>query len=117
MSSKSKTHVFRVRGLPNSWGQKRSTAKLDEAIRQQLSDKETHRLKYDIEIVPDCYAQDKKVVALVEFSGASPAFLSRLADRPGDYEVLYLDKHEITFDRDFFQLTQLNHPKGTPVAE
>lgn len=59
----------------------------------------------------------KKKVALVEFYGGVPAFLSELTTNPlGDWQVEMGDT-DISFDQHFFGFTQLYTPKpDAPVT-
>jgi hypothetical protein len=117
MSTNTKTHVFRVQELLQSWGNKDTKLQLRKSIYQQLTEADTQELTYDIYIVPDCYYPEEKSVALLEFSSAPPTFLSRLADKPGNYVLLHVYDQEVPIDRDFFGLTQLNNPTCTPQYE
>jgi hypothetical protein len=98
--------VFRVRGL--------SVGELDKAenslmatIDEHLSDKERQTAKPQITIVPSCDDQET-LVALVDFIGGIPDFLSELTANPlGDCQVEMKDADDISFDRHFHGFTQL----------
>jgi hypothetical protein len=103
--------VFRVTGLPASQPDDELTALLKAAIDDNVTEGNRSKSTASIEIVSSCYAHDEKV-ALVEFHGGAPAFLSKLTDNPlGDWQVEMGDTH-ISFDQHFFGFTQLYTPKA-----
>jgi hypothetical protein len=109
--------VFRVTGLPASQPDDELTALLKAAIDENLAEEEQSKPAASIAIVPSCYRHDEKV-ALVEFHGGAPAFLSELTDNPlGDWQVEMGDT-DISFDQHFFGFTQLYTPNASsPTAE
>ncbi|KAF2727898.1 hypothetical protein EJ04DRAFT_450416 [Polyplosphaeria fusca] len=108
--------VFRVTGLPASQPDAELTALLEAAIHDSLTKKEWSKQTVSIATAPSCYDDNEKV-ALVEFHGGSPAFLSELKDNPlGDWQVEIGDT-DISFDQHFFGFTQLYTPKAdSPVT-
>lgn len=74
--------VFRVTGLSASQPDDELKKALKAAINDNLEEDEQSKLT--VAIVPSCYNNEEKV-ALVEFHGGVPAFLSELlADPLGD---------------------------------
>ena len=68
--------------------------------------------------MPSCYNNEQDRVALVEFRGGVPDFLSELvADPLRDWQVEMDDDVDISFDQHFFGFTQLYTPKSdAPVT-
>ncbi|KFZ18845.1 hypothetical protein V501_00985 [Pseudogymnoascus sp. VKM F-4519 (FW-2642)] len=89
---------------------------LKAAIDDNLAEDEKSKLTVKAAIMPSCYDNDEKV-ALVEFHGGVPAFLSELMANPlGDWQVEMGDT-DISFDQHFFGFTQLYTPKlGSPAT-
>ncbi|OBT63871.1 hypothetical protein VE03_06634 [Pseudogymnoascus sp. 23342-1-I1] len=109
MAARKKGTVFRVTGLPAAQPDDELNAALNAAIDDNLADKRS-KLTVNAAIVPSCYNNDEKV-ALVEFHGGVPAFLSELMANPlRDWEVEMGDI-DISFDQHFFGFTQLYTPK------
>ncbi|KFY48968.1 hypothetical protein V495_00865, partial [Pseudogymnoascus sp. VKM F-4514 (FW-929)] len=114
MAAKKKGIVFRVTGLPAS----QPDDELKEALKAAIDkEDESSKVTPNAAIVPSCYNNDEKV-ALVEFQGGVPAFLSELmADPLGDCQVEMGDDTDISFDQHFFGFTQLYTPKpGSPTT-
>lgn len=109
--------VFRVTGLPASQPDDELKEALKAAIDNNLEEDEPSKVTFNAAIVPSCYNNDEKV-ALVEFQGGVPAFLSELKANPlGDYQVEIGDDTDISFDQHFFGFTQLYTPKpGSPTT-
>ncbi|KFY27526.1 hypothetical protein V493_03438, partial [Pseudogymnoascus sp. VKM F-4281 (FW-2241)] len=109
--------VFRVTGLPASQPDDELKEALKAAIDNNLEEDEPSKVTLNAAIVPSCYNNDEKV-ALVEFQGGVPAFLSELKANPlGDYQVEIGDDTDISFDQHFFGFTQLYTPKpGSPTT-
>ncbi|OBT66186.1 hypothetical protein VE03_05134 [Pseudogymnoascus sp. 23342-1-I1] len=116
MAARNKGPVFRVTGLPALQPDDELKAALKAAIDDNLAEDEQLKLTPNIAIVPSCYDNDEKV-ALVEFRGGVPAFLSELMANPlGDWQVEMGDT-DISFDQHFFGFTQLYTPKpGSPAT-
>jgi hypothetical protein len=116
MSARKKGTVFRVTGLPTSQSDDELNEALKAAIDDNLAEDEQSKLTVNAAIVPSCYGNDEKV-ALVEFYGGVPAFLSELMANPlGDWQVEMGDT-DISFDQHFFGFTQLYTPKpGSPAT-
>ncbi|KFY68927.1 hypothetical protein V496_00678 [Pseudogymnoascus sp. VKM F-4515 (FW-2607)] len=116
MASGKKGTVFRVTGFPASLPDDELSQALKAAISDNLEEDEPAKLSVDAAIVPSCYDNDEKV-ALVEFHGRVPAFLSDLVANPlGDWQVGMGDT-DISFDQHFFGFTQLYTSRpGSPVT-
>ncbi|USP82831.1 hypothetical protein yc1106_10105 [Curvularia clavata] len=114
--ARAKGPVFRVTGLLASQLDDELTASLRAAIDDSLTEEERPKKVPSIAIVPSCYRYDEKI-ALVEFHGGVPEFLSGLNDNPfGDWQVEMGDT-DISFDQHFFGFTQLYTPKAdSPVT-
>jgi hypothetical protein len=114
--AKTKGPIFRVTGLPASQPDDELTALLKAAMNENLTEEEKSKQTASIAVVPSCYDHDEKV-ALVEFHGGPPAFLSELTNNPlGDWQ-LEVDDTDISFDQHFFGFTQLYTPKvESPVT-
>ncbi|KAH8689250.1 hypothetical protein GQ44DRAFT_637548 [Phaeosphaeriaceae sp. PMI808] len=117
MAARKKGPVFRVTGLPASQPDDALNATLKATIEDNLSEEEKSKLRVDTVIVPSCYDNEQERVALVEFHGGVPDFLSELvADPLADWQVEMGDI-DISFDCHFFGFTQLYAPKlDAPVA-
>ncbi|OBU01690.1 hypothetical protein VE01_00202 [Pseudogymnoascus verrucosus] len=106
MASRKKGTVFRVTGLPASLPDDELNQALKAAINDNLEKDEPSKVTPNTAIVPSCNDNDEKV-ALVEFHGGVPAFLSELMVNPlGDCQVEMGDI-DINFDQHFFGFTQL----------
>ncbi|KAM0351803.1 hypothetical protein ACHAPU_002315 [Fusarium lateritium] len=116
MSNKKKGPVFRVTGLPAEKPDEELNNTLKTAIDDSLLDKEKLQLDFTSHVVPSCYSHLERV-ALVEFHGGIPDFLSDLVANPlGDWQI-EMDEYDISFDRHFFGFTQLYMPKpNAPVT-
>ncbi|KOS38495.1 hypothetical protein ACN38_g10682 [Penicillium nordicum] len=119
MASQKKSHVFRVTGLSRERPDGDLETTLQEAISDNFTDDERSQVKTEITIVPSCYEVDTQIVALVQFRGGMPEFLSELRVNPlGDWQVEMGDD-DINFDCHFFGFTQLYAPgeKEAVVAD
>lgn len=116
MAAAKKVLVFRVTGLRASQPDDELNAMLTATI-NKLSEDEESTLHISTAIVPSCYDNEQERVALVEFQGGVPAFLSELAANPlGDWQVEMSDA-DINFDQHFLGFTQLYTPKpDVPVT-
>ena len=111
MAARKKGPVFRVTGLPASQPDDALDEALKAAIDESLSEEEISKLHVSTVIVPSCYNNEHESVALVEFRGRVPAFLSELVANPlGDWQV-EMGETDISFDCHFFGFTQLYTPK------
>ncbi|KAH7194033.1 hypothetical protein DER44DRAFT_792603 [Fusarium oxysporum] len=110
--------VFRVTGLPVLQPDDELNTALKTVIGDNLSDEEKSQLNITTAIVPSCHKNEQDRVALVEFRGGVPNFLSELvADPLRDWQVEMDDDVEISFDQHFFGFTQLYTPKSdAPVT-
>ncbi|KAM5358060.1 hypothetical protein ACJZ2D_015635 [Fusarium nematophilum] len=117
MAPRKKGPVFRVTGLPASQPDDELNTALKTVIDDSLSDEEKSQLNITTAIVPSCYNNEQDRVALVEFRGGVPDFLSDLVANPlGDWQV-EMDDVDISFDQHFFGFTQLYTPKSdAPVT-
>lgn len=109
--------IFRVTGLPASQSDNVLNTTLRATIEGNLSNEEKPNLKLTIAIVPSCSEPEHERVALVDFGGGVPKFLSKLVANPlGNWPVEMSDT-DITFDCHFFGFTQLYTPKpDAPVT-
>ena len=115
MAAREKGIVFRVTGLPASQTDDELNEALKATIDDSLAEDEQSKLTVKATIVPSCYDNDEKV-ALVEFHGGVPAFLSELKANPlADWQVEMGDA-DISFDQHFFGFTQLYTPKPDSPA-
>jgi hypothetical protein len=115
MPSKKKGPIFRVTGLPAEQPDEELNTELRAAIGDNLSD-EDKPLSFTTTVLPSCY-NDQERVALVEFHGVVPDFLSDLVTNPlGDWQIEMGDT-DINFDQHFLGFTQLYTPKlDAPVT-
>lgn len=116
--SRSKGPVFRVTGLPASKANDALDTTLKAAIDDKLSEEERSKLNITIAILPSCYDKDQDKIALVEFRGGVPTFLSKLVANPQDnWQGKIGDTDIISIDQHFFGFTQLYTPKlDAPVT-
>lgn len=117
MSPRKKGPVFRVTGLPALQPDDELNTALKTVIGDNLSDEEKSQLNITTAIVPSCHNNEQERIALVEFRGGVPDFLSELVENPlGDWQV-EMDDVDISFDQHFFGFTQLYTPKSdAPVT-
>src|SRR3984957_354885 len=102
MTAAKKGPVFRVTGLPADQPDNALKARLKAAIDGNLSEEERSQILVMTAIVPSCYDNEREKVALLEFRGGFPNFLSELKANPlGDWQVGMGDT-DINFDRNFF---------------
>lgn len=118
MAAKKKGVVFRVAGLPASQPDEELKEALKVAIDDNLAEGEESKLTFNAAILPSCYNNEEKV-ALVEFCGGVPEFLSELTANPLDDWQVEMGDTDINFDQHFFGFTQLYSPKldSTVTAE
>ena len=119
MATGGKSIVFRVTGLPNDQTATQLAARLRSVIDENLREEERPRVNAKVALVPSCRIDDETSIALVEFVGDVPHFLSDLIKNPlGDWQVEMGDT-DINFDRHFFGFTQLyaTDPEKTVIAE
>jgi hypothetical protein len=108
--------VFRVTGLLAEQPDEELNTKLRVAIGDNLSDEEKSQLSFTTTVIPSCY-NDLERVALVEFHGGVPDFLSDLVANPLEYWQVEMDDTDINFDQHFLGFTQLYTPKSdAPVT-
>lgn len=99
-----KSTIFRITGLPIG-PEDETLSSVKEALRQHASSSELQRLG-KITVAPSCY-DDQTSVALLEWKGETPNFLSSLTTSPLSSWEIELDNEDISFDRHFFGFTQL----------
>lgn len=116
MPVKKKGTIFRVTGLSASRPDEELSTALKAAIYDNLTEDEQLSLNVKATVVPSCYSDEEKV-ALVEFQGGVPEFLSELIANPlGDFQIEMGDT-DINFDQNFYLFTQLYTPTpGLPVT-
>ncbi|KFY34178.1 hypothetical protein V494_06986 [Pseudogymnoascus sp. VKM F-4513 (FW-928)] len=111
MVARKKGLVFRITGLPASKPDDELKESLKTSISSNLAENELLNLQFDPAIVPSCYDNEEKI-ALVEFHGGVPAFLSDLIANPqGEWQV-EMGSTDISFDQHFFGFTQLYEPRA-----
>lgn len=111
MTSANKSTVFRVTGFATTQPDDELDVLLQAAIRTNLLEKEKLEIQVTTSIVPSCYDEQERV-ALVDFRGGVPKFLSGLAANPlEEWQVELDDDTDISFDRHFFGFTQLFAPR------
>ncbi|KAK0761662.1 hypothetical protein N5P37_005644, partial [Trichoderma harzianum] len=108
-ATRQKKLVFRVTGLLAS---QTDNALVDFIRNNLLEDEEQSRLKVTAEIVPSCSNNEQERVALVEFGGRVPDFLSALVANPLEDWQVEMGNVDINFDQHFFGFTQLYTPKA-----
>ncbi|KAK4060877.1 hypothetical protein Trihar35433_9802 [Trichoderma harzianum] len=107
--TRQKNLVFRVTGLPAS----QTNDALVDFIRQNLlKGEEQSQSKVTASIVPSCSNNKQETVALVEFGGRVPDFLSALDANPLEDWQVEMGDVDINFDQHFFGFTQLYTPKA-----
>jgi hypothetical protein len=119
MASGGKSTVFRVTGLPGDQTDDQLAARLRLVIDEKLQEHERLQIVAKVALVPSCRNDEETSIALVEFAGGIPQFLSELVKNPlGDWQV-EMDDTDINFDRHFFGFTQLyaTEPGKVVIAE
>ncbi|GES65447.1 hypothetical protein ATEIFO6365_0010037300 [Aspergillus terreus] len=87
-------------------------ASLQKPLNDNFTHGETSQIKPEITIVPSSYDPERERVALVQFRGGVPQFLSELTSSPlGDWQV-EMEDSDISFDCHFFGFTQPYSPDG-----
>ncbi|KAL4742399.1 hypothetical protein BDV11DRAFT_167246, partial [Aspergillus similis] len=110
MTSRQKSHVFRVTGLSTDQSDESLENFLLNTLNDELTPEERSHIQPKVTILPSCYEPETMRVALVQFRGGMPQFLSELAANPlGDWQVEMGDT-DINFDSHFFGFTQLYAP-------
>jgi hypothetical protein len=88
MAGTKKSPIFRVTGLPVDRPDDALKVGLKAAIDGNLSEEERSKILVTMAIVPSCYDNEREKVALLEFRGEFPNFLSELKTNPlGDWQV------------------------------
>ncbi|PNP50290.1 hypothetical protein THARTR1_08998 [Trichoderma harzianum] len=107
--TRQKNLVFRVTGLPAL----QTDHALVDFIRENLLEgEEQSQLKVTASIMPSCSNNGQETVALVEFGGRVPDFLSALVANPLEDWQVEMGDVDINFDQHFFGFTQLYTPKA-----
>ncbi|QYS99511.1 hypothetical protein H0G86_006637 [Trichoderma simmonsii] len=107
--TRQKNLVFRVTGLPAS---QTNDALVDFIRKNLLKGEEQSQTKVTASIVPSCSNNKQETVALVEFGGRVPDFLSALDANPLEDWQVEMGDVDINFDQHFFGFTQLYTPKA-----
>ena len=117
MATKKRPTVFRATGLMTDSPDDALEIALKTAIDDNLSEEEKSDIEVVIAILPSCYENDRERVALVQFRGGIPKFLSELMLNPlGEWQIEMGDT-DVNFDCHFFGFTQLYAPTaGEPVT-
>ena len=120
MPSQRKSHVFKATGLSRELSDEELETSLRKTLQEEFTDDERSQIIAEISIVPDC-KDDRARVALIQFVGRVPEFLSKLAVNPLEGEQIEMrhshGKNDINFDCNFFGFTQLYMPDySQPVA-
>lgn len=105
MSTRKKSIVYRVRGLPPGC----TNDRLSEALLPFLTKEERDSFRPKISMVPSCYYGDSTVTAFLDVE-TPPQFLSELTLEPlkdWQVEIELGDVDDINFDRHFHGFTQL----------
>lgn len=111
MAPARKSTVFRVTGLATTTPDDVLDADLKAAVRSNLTEEEKSAIQFAIAILPSCYDEERERVALVEFRGGVPKFLSELVAHPLEDWQIEMKDMDINFDSHFFGFTQLYAPK------
>jgi hypothetical protein len=99
--------VFRVTGLPSDQTDDELDVRLKSSIDKNLREEERPAISSKVDLVPSCHNDGQRSIALVEFVGGVPQFLSPLMKNPlGDWPMV-MDDTDINFDRHFHGFTQL----------
>jgi hypothetical protein len=97
MAAKIKSIVFRVTGLEAGQPDDELEAALKAVINHSLSEEEKSGIKAITAIVPSCHDGERERVALVEFRGRVPKFLSKLVAHPlEDWQIEMGDADSIS---------------------
>nr|WNZ75487.1 hypothetical protein [Trichoderma harzianum] len=107
--TRQKNLVFRVTGLPAS---QTNDALVDFIRKNLLKGEEQSQSKVTASIVPSCSNNKQETVALVEFGGKVPDFLSALDANPLEDWQVEMGDVDINFDQHFFGFTQLYTPQA-----
>jgi hypothetical protein len=117
MAAKIKSIVFRVTGLGADQPNDELEAALKAVINRGLLEEEKSGINAITAIVPSCYDSEREKVALVEFRGGVPKFLSKLVAHPLEDWQTEMGDADINFDCNFFGFTQLYATRpGEPVT-
>jgi hypothetical protein len=104
--------VYRVVGIPRLVSHQRLLGELTAKFTAADAG-----IEIDATIVPTCYSDDDTDVALVSFVPSAPHYLDSLRAGGDDDVAIATAIGELTFDRDFYGLTQLYRTiKGVPIA-
>lgn len=114
-SAPKKSKIFRVTGLETAQPDVLDTLKA--TILDNLLEQERSRIQVVTAILPSCYDDEREKVALVEFRGGVPSFLSKLEANPLQDLQVEMGGTDINFDLHFHGFTQLYVPEpGVPIA-
>ena len=118
MTSARTSTVFRVTGLPTTQPDNELDTLLKGAIYSELLEEERSGIQISTVVLPSCNDERHERVALVDFRGGVPKFLSTLMVDPlGDWQIEMGEGTDINFDRHFFGFTQLYAPQpDVPIS-
>lgn len=120
MTTAGKHLVFRVTGLPIYQSDKELETRLRSVIDDNLLPKEKKPANSPkVALIPSCLNDKETSVALVEFVGDVPHFLSSLTRDPLREWQVEMDDTDINFDCHFWGFTQLykTEPGNAVTAE
>jgi hypothetical protein len=103
--------VFRVTGLTRDQPDVALEAALKGILLDRFSSEERSQIEAEITIVPSCYDYNHQRVALVQFRGGIPQFLSKLIANPLKDSQMEMGDTDLNIDCHFFGFTQLYAPK------
>jgi protein SERAC1 len=117
MAAGRKFTVFRATGLTRDQLDEDLETSLRVAIDENLSEEEKSQIETKVTVLPSCYEGDRERVALVQFRGGVPHFLSELRDNHlRDWQIEMGDT-DVNFDCHFFGFTQLYALAEPVIAE
>jgi hypothetical protein len=115
MTERRKSHVFRVTGLTRDQPDEALEKSFQDTLNENFTNEEKSQIQTDITILPSCYETDTERVALMQFRGRVPQFLSELTANPLTDWQMEMGDNDINFDCHFFGFTQLYAPVEEPV--
>ena len=118
MNSARTSTVFRVTGLPTTSPDNELDTLLKDAIYSELLEAERSGIEIRTVVLHYCNYEEHERVALVDFRGGVPKFLSTLMVDPLRYwQIEMVEDTDINFDRHFFGFTQLYAPQpDVPIS-
>lgn len=110
MANRRKSTVFRVTGLTRDQPDEVLEAALKDILRNNFSSEERSQIQTETAILPSCYDFDSRRVALVQFRGGVPQFLSGLIANPLEEWQEVMGDTDINIDCHFHGFTHLYAP-------